>query len=148
MGIFGKQKQHAQMMATQYLKIVNDCAKLVNSTVNPGVFFSRYDLMVENLTKLSQIEYLLKFTGKKPSTQLNEIVSRRDYETSLFIARSFEKLMHDVEKLKTPKGKGNKISAYFTNMSEYSRYLSNKNIEALQKMKSFCEQKGYFLNAK
>ncbi len=49
-------KQNVEMMAPQWLRIVGDSVKLVNETTTPKVYFERYDLLIENLEKLAEIE--------------------------------------------------------------------------------------------
>ncbi len=141
MGLFdfllgnSKEKQHAQMMAPQWLKIVEDSVRLVNTTTNPAVFFFRYNLMVEHLEKLTQIEHLVRFSGTRPSAQLSKVTSERNYQTSLFIKRSHEKMMHETRLLKTERGKLNKIETFFKSMDSYNTYLSASNRAMLDKMK-------------
>ena len=46
-------REQAKEQSKQLLKIAQDCAELVNTTVNPDVFFNRYNLMLENLQSLA-----------------------------------------------------------------------------------------------
>ena len=39
-------KQEAKFYSSGMLKIANDCAKLINSTKKPSVFFDRYNLLI------------------------------------------------------------------------------------------------------
>ena len=49
------------------LDIVNDCAELMENTVNPETFFSRYDLYMEKLTILAeaQASHKVKVKGEE-----------------------------------------------------------------------------------
>ena len=38
------------------LRIANDCADLIENTINPKVFFDRYDLYLEKLALLSEAQ--------------------------------------------------------------------------------------------
>lgn len=142
MGLFSnsRDRQQAQLVAPQYLKIAKDCIKLINSTTNPDVFFPRYDLLIEQCSKLSQLECYIKFTGTRPSTQLITFKLQRDEETRRFIHRSFEKLKQDVDKLKTAKAKGNKVDSYFAKMSIYSRYISANNQKLLEEFEAYFKK--------
>lgn len=134
-------KTEAEIMFPQYLKIIDDSVKLVNATVKPDVFFSRYDLLIENLRKASQIENHVRFSGERPSIALSRIISIREEQTSLFIRRSFEKMIEEVEKLKTPKGKGNRVDKYFSTMDVYKDKLSTKNVDLLNQLEAECREK-------
>lgn len=140
MGLFGnsKAKETARFMAPQWLKIARDCTNLVNKTTNPEVFFSRYDLLIEQYRNLAGIEHLVKFSGTKPSAQLRNVIASREHETELFLKRAFDKLTQDINKLKTAKAKGNRVDAFFSKMECYKDYLTPSNIALLEKMELAC----------
>lgn len=124
------------VMAHQWLRIAEDSEYLVNTTVNPDVFFSRYDLLIKQYTKLSQVENYINLSVKMPSVYLADLETLRDYNTSLFIKRWYSRLKEDVETLKTEKGKKNRLIKNFTKLSTYKYYLSESNIELLKKLSS------------
>lgn len=138
MGLFGpskKEKYEAQFMAPQWLKIVKDCADLVNTTVNPKVFFARYDLMLENLSNLADIEKIVKFSGKKPSVQFRELVAQRERETDTFIDRAFEVARDRAAELKTEKGRAEALQRFFQKMEAHSNRMTPANLAHLQSLK-------------
>lgn len=137
----------AQLMASQYLKIAKDSERLVNTTVNPDVFFSRYDLMIEQFRKLAGLEHLISFSGTLPSAHLNTLIATRDQEAETFIRRSFKKMRDEVGLLKTENGKSAKIERYFSKMNSYCRYLSQGNQDLLYTLKSSCKESGSFKEA-
>ena len=111
-------------MVPQWLKIINECAGHVNTTINPEVFFSRYDLMLETVAKLAEVERLVKLSGKRPSVQLKELAAIRDRETITFIDRSYQDARDKAANLKTEKGRLNAIDNYFEKMNAYSGRMS------------------------
>ena len=54
--LFKKQKTVDLVVLQRDLEIANDCAKLIESTVNPETFFSRYDLYMEKLSLLAEAQ--------------------------------------------------------------------------------------------
>lgn len=134
--MFGKNKKQkisqAQFMAPQWLKIAQDCVDLVNTTTNPDVFFKRYDLCIQTVQKLVNIEKHVSFSGKKPHVFLNELHQKRNAATHDFIMRYYYKALGDAEKLKTVKGKINKINKFCENIEiAYYDYLSKDNLKLL-----------------
>lgn len=138
MGIFGpskKEKAYAQMMAPQWLRIMEDSAKLVDSTVKPDVYFSRYDLFLENLQKLASVEKMVKFKGMKPSVAYEEAVRKRVQETNDFIQRAFCASQDHADKLTTEKGRTAAIERFFTNMEKYEEHMAPENLAFLESLK-------------
>ena len=132
-----KMKGHAKLQSQQLLKIVNDCVTLVNTTVNPEVFFSRYNLMLENLEKLAGLECTGIFDNSKelPSDAFLRVESRFDDVTKTFLDRSFSKAKEHAETLKTDSGKLNALKRYFDNMEKYTIHMSDESREHFNKMK-------------
>lgn len=116
-----KEKEEAALKARQWLKIVQDCAKLVNETVNPEVFFSRYRLMLENLKKLVGLEKTGVFSKSKemPSTALSRMEKQFTAATNDFLDRSFADAKAKADALKTETGKANTMQRYFEKIEKY-----------------------------
>lgn len=133
MGLFGNKpsKKEARFMAPQWLKIIYECADHVNTTTNPEVVFSRYDLMLETLAKLADVERLVKLSGKKPSVQLKELVTIRERATNTFIDRSYQAARDGATNLKTEKGRVNAINNYFEKMGAYRGRMTPANLAHL-----------------
>lgn len=119
-----KSRKRASVLAPQYLKITQDCAQLVNTTVKPKIFFERYDLMEDTLASLMLLEGLVSFSGEKPSKALRRIRAQRDSETIKFIDRAHDRALKDAAALKTEKGRASKMQKFFDNMDTYSIYMS------------------------
>jgi len=157
MGLFGKRKERlaaerearekqelanrireqAKEQAGQWLKIVNDCIQLVNTTTNPEVFFKRYNLMLEYLEKLAGVECTGIFSNSKelPSEAYLRVESIFPEATSCFIDRSFEAVKAKADTLKTEKGKLNAIGRYFEDMDKYIIFMSPESVDYLEQLK-------------
>lgn len=49
--------------AENLFKIINESAEIANTTKNIGIFFSRYQLLIEHLSYLALLEPYISFTG-------------------------------------------------------------------------------------
>lgn len=130
-------RAEANRQSQQYLKIVYDCVELVNSTVNPEVFFNRYNLMLEYLEKLAGLECTGIFNNSRelPSDAFLRVEAQFEDATNAFLDRSFESAKKHAETLKTDAGKKNAIKRYFDNMEKYIHYMSGESLEYFDKMK-------------
>jgi|GEM_PF-5889621 len=123
-------RKQAEMMAPQWLKIANDCVVLTNETSNPKVFFSRFDLLIENLEKLSAIENKVHFNGK-PSRDLQLNLESREEDTNNFIDRYTDKLKEEIQTLSTEKARQRRLELFEAFASEYQEYFTEKNKEKI-----------------
>lgn len=68
-----------------------DRAKLVESTVNPDVFFERLHFMLDLTLTLQNYEKYKCFTGNTPSALYQEIISNLGEIVDKFITRTYNK---------------------------------------------------------
>lgn len=133
----GRIRVQAKEQADQLLKIVNDCAHLVNTTVNPEVFFQRYSLMLEKLEELARLEWtgIFSKSPELPSATVLRLDDLFPVATNDFIDRSHSAAMAKAENLKTEKGKAGAMARYFENMEKFSAYMSEDSIDHLNTLK-------------
>ena len=131
-------RAQAKEQAVQWIKIVNDCAELVNTTKKPEVFFPRYNLMLEHLEMLAGIECTGIFNNSKelPSQIFLRIEESFPAETQTFIDRSFEAAKGKADTLKTAKGKKNAILRYFDDMDKHIIYMPIESVDYLEELKN------------
>ncbi|MDD5934998.1 MAG: hypothetical protein PUC65_05430 [Clostridiales bacterium] len=120
-----------EQQALQQEKIANDCVNLINSTVKPDVFFSRYDLLIEKLELLSKYENYIKFNGTLPSYSLQIAKSQKEASVRSLIDRAWLKADEKASKLKTEKGKSNQYIKLFEEFEKYTNYMTQNNINYL-----------------
>lgn len=130
------EKKQAQALAPQWLKIANDCANLVNKTTNPEVFFNRYDIMLETMDNLSEIERYVKFKGIKPHIQKQQLLEDKEHQTMIFIDRAYQKAKEDAATKTTEKGAKAFISRFFQKLEKYYPKMTEKNISYIESLKS------------
>lgn len=126
-------KAASVIVGNRLIEIVNDSGKLIETTTNIDTFFSRYDLYLEDLEKLSKLEIFVHMEGKSPSKKLLEI--RQDYASTLqeFIDRYWKATLRKADNLKTQKGKQNQYQKFANSFDSYSqripdsikKYISN-----------------------
>ena len=63
---FSKEEKDAKLMVPQWLKIVTDCRDLINKTVEPDVFFMRYELLKETTAKLAKASKYYNLRAPSP----------------------------------------------------------------------------------
>lgn len=115
------------------LRILNDCASLIEKTVNPDVFFSRFDLYYEKLSILAdaQKRKIVVVKGDniaKKYSKLNTPTAKAD-EINTFIKRYWDSTCSKSQKLKTEKGKNNCFENFKSSLSNYDSRLPDSCIE-------------------
>lgn len=119
-------KKNAEIMAPQWLKIMQDCVNLVNETTTPKVFFERYNLLIETLENLSQIESCVIFK-KQPSVDLKNVIALRVDATNDFIDRYANKILCELQGLISDKAKAKRLEIFANAFSVYHLYLTESN---------------------
>lgn len=130
-------RKHAQFESAQLLKIIHDCADLVNTTTNPEVFFPRYNLMLEHLETLAGFECtgIYNDSPELPSTAFLRIEEQFPAATNDFIDRAYDAAIAHADKLKTAKGKENAIRRFFDDIEKYTINMDGESIEYLDSLK-------------
>lgn len=121
-------------LISQNKHIIDDCKELIDTTENPDVFFSRYDLLIEKYEELSKYEPFVVIYGYQPIESLVYYRDSRSNFEKKFITRCYNKALVKSDSMKTEKGKKNQfIKMYDTLLS----YESNMSLESF----SFLQQK-------
>lgn len=131
--LFKKQKPVDLVALQRDLEIANDCAQLIENTVNPETFFSRYDLYMEKLATLAEAQashrvkvkgdnLVQKYERMKTDEQIVETINA-------FIDRMWTDTCQKAEKLKTEKGKENKFNKFIEILSSYNEHMPTQCIE-------------------
>lgn len=118
-----KLKAISVLRGNREIEILNDCAQLINTTTNIDTFFSRYDIYIEKITFLSQLEKFVHIEGESPSTKMKEIT--QEYQQTLinFINRYWNSVLQKATSLKTVKGKQNQYKKFEESFKAYSNKI-------------------------
>lgn len=115
------------------LEIINDCAKLIESTVNPDTFFSRYKLYIKKLSFLAEAQASKKIhvTGDDLVQKYERMTSEKQkIETiNAFIDRMWSNTRQKAETLKTEKGKENRFRHFIDTLAAYDGEMPEQCIE-------------------
>lgn len=113
------------------LEILNDCAEIMQTTSNPEIFFSRYDLYIQKLNLLSSAEQDgIHFEGDSPTKKLSEITREHEKMELIneMIDRYWNKTLAKMQTLKTDKGKQNQIAKFKEELSRYDSQMPQSSI--------------------
>lgn len=113
----------------QITRMINDSIELVTDSAVPDTFFFRLDFLIEKFKELVIIEDLIVFTPPLPSAQLNDIMDKYDLTIQQFLERYAEKCVTEISKLKTKKGKMNKIEKFTSELLEYKSKFTTSHLE-------------------
>ena len=109
-------------------EIAHDCMKLINSTAVPETFFSRYDLLIEKLTLLSNLEKYVRFNTYSPTLQLSSAIRKKSPATNNFIDRYWNSTVKKASSLKTEKGRRNRYKKFYYTLLKYTDKMTEENI--------------------
>lgn len=113
-------------------KILKESADIVNTTVNPDTFFSRYSLMEEKLGDLIGFESYVKFKTALPSDELRKICNMKQDEINRFLVRYFIDTSNKSNDMKTVKGKRNKYQKFYDSLQKYYPDMNQNNINYVE----------------
>ena len=117
---------------TQHQNILEDCKDLVNKTDNPDTFFSRYDLLIEQLEIMVKFEPYIQFYGYQPKESLEYYLSQKDRYANKMIDRRYNKALIKADSLKTEKGKKNQFIKAYEELKKLTPSLSPDNLKHLE----------------
>ncbi len=111
--LYSELSAQEKMMIPQWYKNALECASIIDTTKSIEVFSQRYDLMLQNLTLIAEIEPRVCFTGMTVKERIEKLTSQRENLVSDFIVRDFNKVCEKAAKLKTERGRNNAMSRFF-----------------------------------
>lgn len=125
-------KSLTAQQASNDLRIIKDCAKLVESTLKPDVFFMRLNLLVEKSKHLASLEPYIPISGASPTEAYNEVVSNYQEAVKQFLFRYFSDTFDKAEAMKTEKGRIGKYQKFYNSLQEYYSYMNEENIDYIE----------------
>ncbi len=135
--------QGAKMVVSDRARIIADCVKLVNSTVEPRVFFERYRALLSNCADMVTLEEYFPFTEPLPSKQLATIEGKKADTIDDFIDRYYEATVLKMLKLKTEKAKAAKIEDFYLTLTFYSGDMEVENVVKFNEIYSRFQPESY-----
>lgn len=126
---------HANNMIQRQVQIIDDSKRLIDNTVNPEVFFKRYDLLKEKAEYLIQFTPYIKFKGIKPKQMLTELNLNEQAAISKFLQRYYVSVVQKTKTLKTEKAKKNQFTKYYDSLQPYYDRMNEENIHYIEERK-------------
>lgn len=118
--------------AEECLRIINDCLKLIETTIKPDVFFMRFNLLVEKSLHLCSLESFIPFSGASPMEAYKDIKTDQQKAIKQFLIRYFSDTFDKAEIMKTQKGKIGKYQKFYDSLQEYYCYMNDENIDYIE----------------
>lgn len=119
--------QHSFNTVQQHALIADDCKKLIGSTTNIEVFFSRYDLLLEKLALINKLENYTQ--TKSYGYCLEDYIRNKQQYIINFIDRAWNKAILKADTLKTEKGKKNQFIKLIDAFDSYSEHMTDETVQ-------------------
>lgn len=122
------------------MRIFDDCATLLNSTIKPDVFFSRLELAESTLDHLVTLEpYMNQIKCIQMDASMSDLMNKfqeeKDGYTAEFLYRYYAAVKDKADSLKTEKGKQSQFLKFYESLEPYFESISDLNIEYIEAMK-------------
>lgn len=136
------EKAYTLEQAQNCFRIMDDCSYLLQSTMKPDTFFSRLDLMKQQIEYLKEISQNPNLTFSSPIDEM-EVTFNQEADEIVhdFIIRYYEDMATKADELKTDKGRRNRYQKFFDSMDSYSEYLNERNQAYLSHKKQEFEER-------
>lgn len=114
-----------------YLQQALESSQIIETTANPEIYFSRYNLLLDRLDKLISITEdprLLNVEGDFMQVK-QKLISNKDEISNKFIERAKLKSKIGIATLKTDRGRENRLNKLKDELLSYSAYLNQEQLE-------------------
>ena len=138
-------KQEAKTLAPQFLQQVQDSARLIDTTINPDTFFSRYGFLLHRLTELEKMESLIRFSGELPSNIKQKTIELKQEKIHELLERMKTKTEERLYSLKTKRAVENGIAKFNASLEPY---LSEINADNQAYKESIIEEWSFVFSEK
>lgn len=117
-----------RIKAPKWAANFNDCAKLVNTTVSPYVFFPRFDEMVRMLELLKDVNSLTMFRCTHPRIVLKQVLQNKEVIVKAFLDRSMADERQKVARKKYADVRQLVLDEYAGEMESFFGKMSAENV--------------------
>ncbi len=124
--------------AVKNIKIGSTAAYHVNTTKHPQLFFQSLNELISSTRELQKIEPYWRFEGHTPTEQLDDLNARKDRIIKGFINESFNDLLIQIEKARTPSQKQKLFDTYQASLINNMDICGEENFEFF---KALCRDK-------
>lgn len=119
------------------IKIVHDCAEIVNKTENIETFLNRYDLLLKVLYNITIVAKCpVNYLSSDPQKDYDRIIERRSATEKSALNRYINKEKTAIEALSTEKRKAQKLRDLYENLTMLVSNFTPENQEYIKSMES------------
>lgn len=139
-----------KMSMDRKMEILNDCARIIKTTDNPDVFFSRYALYSDTLKELADAELAgIKFEGDSPLNKQITVLNDKEKTntTNEMIVRYYNKIVNKIKTLKTDSAKSNNAIKFRETLEQYDEFMTEESITYYRNIATKLENDSYSLHS-
>lgn len=125
-------KEMACQMAENSHRIMSDCSNILQTTVNPDVFFERLQLFAAHCFTLVSLENYISFSGASPTTLYDVFLREKQEVIHEFLVRYFNKVDIKASGLKTAKGQLNQYQKFYDSLKQYFTEMDTNNVDYIE----------------
>lgn len=118
----------SEYSAANSLRIFRDSIKIISETANPDTFFSRYEILLREASKIETFSDRFNFYDLDPKTLYQEVQNNKQEQIYHMIVRYWNKTFTEAEKLKTDSGKIKRYEKFYNSLEQYKDEMSEENI--------------------
>lgn len=123
-------------IAQQYINSIKHSVDMVNSTLEPKVFFSEHRKMLKHLKDFSRLEGDVKLQGKLPSVALNEFISQKEQTFNDFILRYYSAMQNRIRIANSQSEKAKVVEEFYNSLMFYKEDMALSSIELIDVLKN------------
>ena len=129
-------RELAVAMASGLMKQVNETAAILNRTVDPKVFFSRYDFLIACTHRLVLLSRKVKFSGEPPQVLLDRLTDAeyRSAAIDVFVERYCRSAHKKIAGLATQAARDRNFQKYHTGLQPYYDWMYPENVSKFERL--------------
>lgn len=117
-----------QYSVANSLRICRESIKIIYETTNPDTFFSRYEIILREVTNIENYSDKFNFGDLSPQTMRQEVIDDKQKYICNMIERYWSKTFSEAENLKTNNGKKNCYQKFYDTLEQYKNEMNDDNI--------------------
>ena len=121
----------AQIGLPQWARIFTESMELMENTVSPGTFFTRYQLLQDMTRKISAASCVLEVPNCPPGDFSEQLVEESEPMILEFIERSRQDMILKASALKTENGRRNRYVKYYQSLLPFADHITGRAQDAL-----------------
>ncbi len=116
------------------LRILSDSGRICSNTLDPDIYFSRYDLILMHLNMLDKSTSLPAKIKMNVLTASYNIKHYKENFDTKFLYRYWQSVIEKSLSMKTANGRNNQINKFYTSIQKFDEHLSKSNILLYQEL--------------